>query len=70
MNMTGLTCLNKWMDAILQMLLEFGVIALRDQGPSCRRAQSPGSDLHPVEMNGQMLLPEIAEPYRWECGRK
>ena len=68
MNMAVLTYADKWIEAILQMLLAFGVIALRDQYPSCRREQSPGHEPYPTEWNGQMLLPGIAEPYRWEFG--
>ncbi|MFH0879875.1 MAG: hypothetical protein V2A34_09195 [Lentisphaerota bacterium] len=66
MNMAGFTSVDKWMDAILQMLLDAGVIALKEQGPSCRRAQNPGPDDHSIEWNGQMLLPGMGERYRWD----
>lgn len=67
MNMPGFTYVEKLIGAILETLLALGVIALKDQDPSCRRSRSHGTEFQPAEDNsGQMLLPGIAEPRWWE----
>jgi len=70
MNMTGLTWINEWKEAILRILLDYGVIALKDQDDPDRRIQSSGHEFRLAEDNGQMLLPGIANPRWWEFGRK
>ena len=67
MNKAALRHMEEWKEAILQMLLEFGLIALRDEdSSSCRTAQTAGPGNAPVDGTGQMLLPGIAEPRWWE----
>lgn len=72
-NMTGMTCADEWIEAICQILADARDLwgfAVKEQGPSCRRAHSPGPEPYPATGNGQLLLLGIAEPYRWDFGKK
>jgi hypothetical protein len=42
---------------------------IEDRGGNAHRASDVGSQCTTLS-SGQMLLPGIAEPYRWECGGK
>ena len=69
MNMTRKTYANEWIEAIRQILGDagdlWGLASKEPGGP----VQSHASDSHPITGNGQMLLPGIAEPHRWDFGR-
>jgi|GEM_PF-2168448 len=70
MSNTVMTWIEGWAEAMLQILLDYGVIALKDPAPSRRLVQSPGPEACPSESNGQMLLPGIAGARRRELGRE
>lgn len=61
-------CAGKWMDAIVQMLLELGLIALKEDDRG-RDDRLQAVDFLPSESNGQMLLPGLDSACRRECKR-
>jgi len=65
-----MTWIDGWAEAMLQILLDYGVIVLKDPAPSRRGMQSPGAETCPAESNGQMLLPGIAGARRRELGKE
>jgi len=69
MNRTGITYADEWLEAICQILAEAGDllgVAAEEQYSSA----DPGPEPYSTAGNSQMLLPGIAEPHRWEFGRK
>jgi len=67
-NTTEMTCAEEWVEAICQILADARDLwgfAVREQDSSCGQEQSPGPDPYSTAGNGQMLLPGIADPHRW-----
>ena len=69
LNMPRETCANEWVEAICQILIDardMWGLAVKEQ---CSSSVDPESGPYSIG-SGQMLLPGIAEPYRWEFGQK
>jgi len=68
-NTAGMTCAEEWIEAICQILADAGNLwglAAKEQCSSGDQEFDPYS----TAGNCQMLLPGIAEPYRWDFGQK
>lgn len=70
MSNTVMTWIDGWVEAMFQILLDYGVIALKDPAPSRRGNKATGLESCLTESNGQIFLPGIAGERRREYGQQ